>query len=68
MFTELVPMLVVIGGSDSPGAVQSSQMFVDGLKGYGFDIQYEVMPGVGHTVTKEGVNLTIDLFRKTIGK
>ncbi len=68
MFAELVPMLVVIGGSDDPAAVQSSQMFVDGLNGYGFDIHYEVMPGVGHTVTKDGVDLTIELFRKTIRK
>jgi hypothetical protein len=36
--------------------------------GYGFDVQYKVLPGVGHTVTKEGVDLTIELFRKTIGK
>jgi len=27
---------------------------------------YELMPGVGHVVTKDGVKLTIDLFRKTI--
>ncbi|HEX9334069.1 MAG TPA: hypothetical protein VF896_19405 [Anaerolineales bacterium] len=28
----------------------------------------ELMPGIGHTVTKDGVKLTIDLFRKTIRK
>jgi predicted peptidase len=68
MFAELVPITVVIGGSDDPTAVATSRMFVDNLKQYGFDVQYEVMPGVGHTVTRQGVNLTIDLFRKTTGK
>jgi predicted esterase len=68
VFPEVIPMLVVIGGSDDAGAVQDSRLFVDELKGYGFDVQYKVMPGVGHTVTDEGVKLTIDLFRETIGK
>jgi pimeloyl-ACP methyl ester carboxylesterase len=68
MFAELVPILVVIGDSDDPTAVATSQMFVDNLKQFGFDVQYEVMPGVGHTVTRRGMSLTIDLFRKTIGK
>ena len=68
MFAELIPMLVVIGDSDNATAVQTSQMFVRDLKQFGFDVDYELMPGVGHAVTKDGVNLTIDLFRKTIEK
>ena len=68
MFAELIPMLVVIGDSDNSTAVQTSQMFVRDLRQFGFDVEYELMPGVGHAITKDGVNLTIDLFRKTIGK
>lgn len=68
MFPELIPMLVVIGDRDDAYAVQESQIFVDGLRGYGFDVQYKVMPGIGHTVTDDGVKSTIELFRKTIGK
>ena len=68
LFAELIPILVVIGDSDNATAVQTSQMFVRDLSQFGFDVHYELMPGVGHTVTKDGVNLTIDLFRKTIGK
>lgn len=68
MFPELIPMLVVIGDQDYAPSVQSSQMFVSGLQQYGFDVHYELMPGVGHAITKDGVNLTVDLFRKTIGK
>ncbi len=68
MFPELIPMLVVIGDNDNATAVQTSQMFVRDLRQFGFDIDYELMPGVGHAITKDVVNLTIDLFRKTIDK
>jgi predicted esterase len=67
MFINLVPMLVVIGGADNPDAVQTSQIFVSNLQKFGFDIQYAVLPNVGHTVTQEGINMTIELFRRTMG-
>jgi acetyl esterase/lipase len=68
MFAELIPILVVIGDSDHATAVQTSQMFVRDLRQFGLDVEYELMPGVGHAVTKSGVNMTIDLFRKTTSK
>lgn len=68
LFPELVPMVVVIGGADNPQAVETSQLFVEGLQTYGFDIKYTVLPGVGHAVTKEGINQSLEVFRKTIGK
>jgi predicted esterase len=68
MFAELVPIVVVIGDQDNPDSVQTSQVFVQGLDQFGFDVQYKVMAGVGHTVTKDGVNMTIDLFRKIRGR
>jgi hypothetical protein len=67
MFINLVPMVVVIGGSDNPDAVQSSQVFVTNLQKFGFNVQYAVLPNVGHTVTKDGIDMTLALFRKTIG-
>ena len=68
MFAELVPILVVIGDRDDPVAVQTSQIFVRDLGKFGFDVQYEIMSDVGHTVTKDGISLTIELFRKVSGK
>jgi predicted esterase len=68
MFAQLVPMLVVIGEADNKQSVQGSELFVNGLKSYGFDVEYMALPGVGHTVTKDGVLATLELFRKTIGK
>jgi dipeptidyl aminopeptidase/acylaminoacyl peptidase len=67
-FPQLIPMVVVIGASDDSRAVQSSRTFVNGLQGYGFDVQYKILPGVGHSVTKDGIDMTLELFRKTIGK
>lgn len=67
-FINLVPMLVVIGDRDDPASVQGSSLFVSNLQKFGFDVQYVVLPGVGHVVTDEGMDLTIELFRRTAGK
>ena len=63
-----IPFLVVIGERDQASSVAQSAQFYQSLTQNGFDVQYQVLPGVGHAVTKEGVNLTIDLYRKTAGK
>ncbi|HEY3473338.1 MAG TPA: hypothetical protein VGK56_01940 [Anaerolineales bacterium] len=67
-FAELVPILLVIGDQDHARAVQTSQQFVGQLRQYGFDVKYELMPGVGHAVTRDGADLTIELFRKTVSR
>ena len=67
-FSELVPVAVVIGDADHPLAVQSSRKFVEGLQQYGFDVHYEVLPGVGHAFTATAQKLTIELFRKVSNK
>ncbi len=63
-----IPFLVVIGDQDDPIAVQGSQGSAAALGKFGFDVQYEVLPGVGHTLTDKGRELTIALFRKANGK
>jgi predicted esterase len=63
-----VPILVVIGDHDHPLSVRANEEFVAYMRQNGFEVQYEVLPGVGHTLTRKAKSLTIDLFRKTIGK
>lgn len=63
-----VPILVAIGGADHPDSIRANQELVADLTQKGFDVQYQVFPGVGHEVTQEAKNLTIVFFRKTIGK
>ena len=66
LFPEIIPMIVVIGDADDSRAVEASQLFVNGLQQYGFDVHYELMSGVGHTFTPTARKLTLELFRKTI--
>jgi phospholipase/carboxylesterase len=63
-----VPILVVIGGNDHPDSIRANEQLVSHLKQNGFDVQYEVLPGVGHTVTNKTKTLTIEWFRKTIAE
>ncbi len=63
-----VPMLVVIGGIDSPDSIRANEEFVSYMKQNGFDIDYHVLPGVSHWPATKAKSLTIELFRKTIGK
>ena len=61
-----VPILVVIGDADDPAAVRASEQMTSDLTQYGYDIQRELLPGVGHTVTRTAKTMTIELFRKTL--
>ena len=63
-----VPMLLVIGGADHPDSIRANEEFFSYMKQNGFDIQYKTLPGVGHWATNDTKELTIELFRKTIGK
>lgn len=65
-FINLIPIAVVIGDQDNATAVQTSQIFVSNLRKFGFDVQYELMLGVGHAVTSTSVDTTIEVFRKTV--
>jgi predicted esterase len=63
-----IPFLVVIGDQDDSLAVEGSQGLAGMLNQYGFDVEYEKLPGVGHVLTDKGRELTIALFRKANGK
>ena len=67
-FAEFVPMLVVIGGRDDRFALKTSVIFAAELQKIGFDVKYVLLPEAGHLVSQEGIDLSIELFRKTIGK
>ena len=67
-FSEYVPMLIVIGGKDDPFAVKTSVVFTSRLQEAGFDVDYVLLPEIDHAITPTGIDLTIDLFKKTIGQ
>ncbi|MBE0671830.1 MAG: hypothetical protein IH588_14670 [Anaerolineales bacterium] len=67
-FQPNVPVLVVIGSMDNPDSIQANEMLVSHLQQSGVDVEYYVLPGVGHWATTKTESLTIELFRKTVGK
>jgi predicted esterase len=65
---QAVPFQVIIGDGDNPEAVTASQQFVSTMEENQFSVEYYVLPGVGHEVTDEARQLTIDFFRWVYGK
>jgi len=63
-----VPVLIVIGGADHPESLQANAELATYLNNKGYDLRYYILPGVGHWPTSKTEELTIELFRKTIGK
>jgi dienelactone hydrolase len=63
-----IPFLVVTGDQETPRRLEASKRLVSLLEQNGFEIDYHLLPGVGHTLTDEARKLTIDFFRKVNGR
>ncbi len=63
-----IPFLVAVGDQDDPVRLQGSATFASTLNQNGFDVQYQLLPGVGHALSDQAKQLTIDLYRKAEGK
>ncbi len=59
-----VPFLVVIGDQDNPAGVKTAGEFRDLLKQAGYSVEFHLLPGIGHTVTDQALDLTIDFYRR----
>jgi poly(3-hydroxybutyrate) depolymerase len=68
LFSEPIPMLIVIGGKEAEYSVVTSQIFANGLQSRGFDVEYVLLPDTKYAITLDELDWTIDLFRRTIGK
>lgn len=62
-----IPFLVVIGDRDDQIAVEGARAFSSMLRQYGNPVEFHILEGVGHSVTKDHKELTIDFFRRTVG-
>jgi phospholipase/carboxylesterase len=62
-----IPFLVVIGDKDDAVSVAGANGFASLLQQYGNPVELHILEGVGHSVTREHKQLTIDLFRRTVG-
>jgi pimeloyl-ACP methyl ester carboxylesterase len=63
-----IPFLVVTGDRESPRRLEAAQKLVSLLEQNNFNVEYHLLPGVGHTLTNEARKLTIEHFRKVNGK
>ena len=59
-----VPFLVMIGDQDNPVGIKSAELFTEVLEQKGFSVELHVLPGVGHAVTTEAKEMTIEFFRQ----
>ncbi len=63
-----IPFQVIIGDADDPEAVETSQMFARDLQASGSEVDYWLLPGVGHQMTDTARKMTIDFFREQYEK
>ena len=63
-----IPFLVVIGDREIPRRLEAAQKLVSLLEQNNFEVEYHLLPGVGHTLTNEARKLTIEFFREVNGK
>lgn len=63
-----IPILLVSGQVEYPESVKANDDFYKYMVNKGADIEYHISPGINYWVTDEAKKMTIELFRKTIGK
>jgi len=58
-----IPFLIMIGNLDNPDSINGSQQFAQDLANSGHEVNYQLLPWVGHAVTNKTKQLTIDFYR-----
>ena len=62
-----IPFLVVIGDQDNPISLQGAQLFSELLEQNGNSVELDILPGVGHEITPQALELTIRLYNGAYG-
>jgi poly(3-hydroxybutyrate) depolymerase len=63
-----IPFLVVIGDQDNPISLHRAQLFSESLEKNGYSVELDILPGVGHEITPQALELTIGLYQRSYGK
>ena len=58
------PVLVMIGQSDDPVAIQSAQLYVEQLRQLGYSVTAEYPANVDHRLTRDMIQKTLQLYRQ----
>lgn len=62
--SDRMPILLVHGQDDPRIPAQASKAAAGQLRSAGFDVDLEVLPGVGHTISPEGAENALTFFKK----
>jgi predicted esterase len=62
-----IPFLIVIGDQDDRLSLENANLFSGSLKQGKFTVEMVILPGVGHQVTPEALELTIALYQRIVG-
>ena len=58
------PFLVVLGDGDHLGGVEQVQQFTQDLQQAGFRAELHILPGIGHSMTDDARELTLNFFMR----
>lgn len=61
-----ISFLIVLGDADHLGGVDQVQQFTQDLQQAGFTAELHILPGVGHTMTDEARELTLEFFKRAM--
>jgi predicted esterase len=62
-----IPFLVVIGDKDNLISLRGAQVFSELLEQNGNSVELDILPGVGHEITPQALELTISLYNSSYG-
>jgi phospholipase/carboxylesterase len=62
-----IPFEVIVGDRDDPIAIQHAQELAGLLDSAGYRVGIHVLPGVGHEISKEAIQITLDMYDRVVG-
>lgn len=62
-----IPFEVIVGERDNPVAVDHAQELAGLLDSEGYRVGLHVLPGVGHAINKDAIQITLDMYDRVVG-
>ncbi len=59
-----IPFLITLGDGDHLGGEEQVQQFTQNLQQAGFAAELHILPGVGHSITDDARQLTLEFFKR----
>jgi predicted esterase len=62
-----IPFEVIVGERDNPIAVEHAQELAGLLDSEGYRVGLHILPGVGHEINKDAIQITLDMYDRVVG-